>query len=236
LTPAAATRQELPELTPEAFRRGLAAAIARLAARLPERSALPPVSSALAAALFAHYAELRRWAPRLDLVGPGFAGELLERHYAESLIGAALLPGGPGKLLDLGSGAGFPGLVLAAARPDLEVLLLEPRERRWAFLAAAARRAGLRCRCLNARVAAGPAEIPKEIADLSIVTVRALRLEPAAWRALATRMLPGALVLAWSGAADTGAPPAPFAPVDSIRLGGEHRFVRRYRWPGSAGA
>ena len=69
------------------------------------------------------------------------------------------------RLLDLGSGAGFPGIVLAAARPDLEVTLLEARERKWAFLAAACRRAGLACRCLNARVSANPADLPAELTE-----------------------------------------------------------------------
>jgi 16S rRNA G527 N7-methylase RsmG len=47
-----------------------------------------------------------------------------------------------GTLLDVGSGNGSPGLVLALLREDLEVTLLEPRTRRWAFLREAARRAG----------------------------------------------------------------------------------------------
>jgi len=49
---------------------------------------------------------------------------------------------GPGRLLDVGSGNGSPGLVLALLRPELEVTLLEPRARRWAFLREAARSAG----------------------------------------------------------------------------------------------
>jgi 16S rRNA (guanine527-N7)-methyltransferase len=48
----------------------------------------------------------------------------------------------PGSLLDIGSGNGSPGLVLALLRPDLEVTLLEPRAKRWAFLREAVRRAG----------------------------------------------------------------------------------------------
>ncbi len=48
----------------------------------------------------------------------------------------------PGRLLDVGSGNGSPGLVLALLRPELEVTLLEPRARRWAFLREAARAAG----------------------------------------------------------------------------------------------
>src|SRR6188474_645691 len=77
-----------------------------------------PVDAPVATALHAHYVELRRWAPRLALVGPAFARELFTRHYGESLAGLELLPPGPARLLDLGSGAGFPGFVLAAARPD----------------------------------------------------------------------------------------------------------------------
>ena len=48
----------------------------------------------------------------------------------------------PGLLLDVGSGNGSPGLVLAVLRPDLPVTLLEPRQRRWAFLREAARAVG----------------------------------------------------------------------------------------------
>jgi len=50
----------------------------------------------------------------------------------------------PGRLLDVGSGNGSPGLVLAALRPDLRVTLLEPRQRRWSFLREAVREIGRR--------------------------------------------------------------------------------------------
>jgi 16S rRNA (guanine527-N7)-methyltransferase len=73
----------------------------------------------------------------------------------ETLVGA-VAPAAPlleaGSLLDVGSGNGSPGLVLALLRPDLEVTLLEPRRRRWAFLREAARAAGrpdIRVRCLR---------------------------------------------------------------------------------------
>jgi len=48
----------------------------------------------------------------------------------------------PGRLIDVGSGNGSPGLVLALVRPELSVVLLEPRQRRWAFLREASRAAG----------------------------------------------------------------------------------------------
>jgi 16S rRNA (guanine527-N7)-methyltransferase len=57
------------------------------------------------------------------------------------VLAAASLPV-PGRLLDVGSGSGSPGLVFALLRDDLEVTLLEPRARRWAFLREAARAAG----------------------------------------------------------------------------------------------
>src|SRR5438270_1152392 len=98
-------------------------------------------------ALFAHYRELALWNRRTNLIGPGTAGEILARHYGESLAALPLLPPGSRRGLDLGSGAGFPGLVLAAAVPELEMTLVEARERKWAFLSAAVRKAALSCRC-----------------------------------------------------------------------------------------
>jgi 16S rRNA G527 N7-methylase RsmG len=57
----------------------------------------------------------------------------VERLVGEVLPAADLPPSG-GRLIDVGSGNGSPGLVLAVLRPDLRVTLLEPRTRRWAFL------------------------------------------------------------------------------------------------------
>jgi 16S rRNA G527 N7-methylase RsmG len=57
----------------------------------------------------------------------------------------------PGRLIDVGSGSGSPGLVFALMRDDLEVTLLEPRKRRWSFLREAARAAGRPVRVLQER-------------------------------------------------------------------------------------
>lgn len=157
-----------------------------------------PVSTDLAETLHLHYQELRRWNPSLSLVGPGATRDAVERHYAESLAGASLIPDGARTLVDVGSGAGFPGFVLAALRRDLEVTLVEPRERRWAFLESAARRAALPCHCLNARVGSPlPPGIPEQV---DVVTVRALKLEPDALAALIERFAPTARFLVWAGA------------------------------------
>jgi len=176
--------------------------------------------------LFAHFVELRRWASRLDLVGPGAGAEIVERHYAESLAALPWLPRGPARLVDLGSGAGFPGAILAAARPDLEIWLVEPRERRAAFLAAAARRMAIPLRIVGARVAAPlSADFPDAI---DILTVRALRLEPRDWSALRQRLQPTGRLFSWSGE-QAPALPEGFAAGRSVRLtGSERRYLREY--------
>ena len=80
------------------------------------------------------------WSRRTNLTGattPEARADLLVARVAPL---APLL--GAGRLLDIGSGNGSPGLVLGLLRPDLATSLLEPRVRRWAFLREAARRAG----------------------------------------------------------------------------------------------
>ncbi|MGE0641859.1 MAG: 16S rRNA (guanine(527)-N(7))-methyltransferase RsmG [Thermoanaerobaculia bacterium] len=181
-------------------------------------------------AVHAHYEELRRWAPTVALIGPGAVDELLERHYAESLAALPLLPPGAATVLDVGSGAGFPGLVLAALRPDLSFVLTEARERKWAFLQAACRKAGLSCRCLNVRVAPKSAdELPESIA---VLTSRAVRIDLPAWEALTPRLAPGAQALFWCGEERPELPPA-FREGRAIRLSGARRWIREYCWQGS---
>ncbi len=85
-------------------------------------------------------AELRKWNRRINLVARNTTVvDIVERHFIDSLT---LLPflSAIGKkdndniLLDVGTGAGFPGLVLAVTRPDLRVILVEPRLKRVSFL------------------------------------------------------------------------------------------------------
>jgi 16S rRNA (guanine527-N7)-methyltransferase len=80
------------------------------------------------------YAELlERWAERHNLVRYVDRRELVERHLLDALA-ALPLSLARGRLLDIGSGAGLPGVPLLAASPGWEGLLLEPRQKRWAFL------------------------------------------------------------------------------------------------------
>ncbi|WP_110587956.1 16S rRNA (guanine(527)-N(7))-methyltransferase RsmG [Microbacterium suaedae] len=68
------------------------------------------------------------------LIGPQEVPRLWNRHILNSAVAAPLFPTG-GRVGDVGSGAGLPGIVLAIARPDVEWVLIEPMERRVAWLA-----------------------------------------------------------------------------------------------------
>jgi 16S rRNA (guanine527-N7)-methyltransferase len=83
---------------------------------------------------------LAAWSTRVNLTGARGPAERVGLLVAPVLPLLPLLV--PGHLLDVGSGNGSPGLVLALLRPELQVTLLEPRARRWAFLREAARAAG----------------------------------------------------------------------------------------------
>lgn len=75
------------------------------------------------------------------LIGPRELERLWERHILNS---AAVVPFlGPGRIVDVGSGAGLPGIVIAAMLPDREVVLVEPMERRVAWLEEASAEIGL---------------------------------------------------------------------------------------------
>src|SRR5215203_839037 len=185
-----------------------------------ERLSPEPLGERAVDALFVHYEELARWNRRTNLIGPGTAGEILERHFGESLAALPLLSAKARTGLDLGSGAGFPGLVLAAARPGLEMTLAEARERKWAFLLAVARRASLPCRCLNVRVQVPlPAGLPERI---DVITSRALRLDSETWGALANRLGAEGRILLWAGETDPDLPPD-LVPCGSVKLAGSER-------------
>ncbi len=117
--------------------------------------------------LAAYEATLRKWQPRINLVGPSTLPDVWRRHFLDSAQLLPLLPEGARVLVDLGSGAGFPGLVLAVLGVP-EVHLIESDSRKCAFLREAARAAGARVTVHNTRIEAAPAM------DADVVTARAL--------------------------------------------------------------
>lgn len=85
--------------------------------------------------LLIYFAELKRWNKKINLIGPGSDKDIIESHFLDCLALINILPEGrTTTLLDVGSGAGFPGLVLKICRPDLDVTLVEPRQKRVSFL------------------------------------------------------------------------------------------------------
>ncbi|MCU1526890.1 MAG: rRNA ((527)-N(7))-methyltransferase RsmG [Frondihabitans sp.] len=116
-----------------------------------------------------HYtADLAQYGEELGLIGPLELPRLWTRHVVNSGLLAPLLVAG--RVGDIGSGAGLPGLVLAAARPDATLILIEPMERRTEWLRAEADRLGLE----NVEVVRARAEEASISPWLDQVTARAV--------------------------------------------------------------
>jgi len=96
------------------------------------------VSVAQVGALERHYELLVRWNRVLNLTAIRDTDEAVVRHYCECLFFASLLPRS-GRILDFGSGAGFPGIPIAIARPACHVSLVESQRRKSVFLREATR-------------------------------------------------------------------------------------------------
>lgn len=109
------------------------------------------------------------------LIGPREAPRIWERHLLNCAAVAELIPAGS-RVVDVGSGAGLPGLVLALSRPDISIDLVEPLARRAAFLAEAVLRLGLRTsvRVIRARAEEVVARPPAGFRLADIVTARAV--------------------------------------------------------------
>ena len=128
-------------------------------------------------------ADLAEHGEERGLIGPLELERLWSRHVVNSALLAPLLVSG--RVGDVGSGAGLPGLVLAIARPDAHLVLIEPMERRTDWLTEESDRLGLD----NVTVMRGRAEdiVPDPLLDQ--VTARAVsalgKLVPPEWRMLA---------------------------------------------------
>ncbi|GIG54087.1 16S rRNA (guanine(527)-N(7))-methyltransferase RsmG [Demequina activiva] len=102
------------------------------------------------------------------LIGPREVGRLWERHILNSAAVAPFL--GTGTIVDVGSGAGLPGLVVAAMVPGRQVVLVEPMERRTAWLFEAAEACGID----NVTVVRGRAEEVRDVVEADVITARAV--------------------------------------------------------------
>ncbi len=113
-----------------------------------------------------------KWSPAINLVSKASLGDIWERHVVDSAQLWRLRPAALRRWVDLGAGAGFPGLVVAILAsetvPDLDVRLIESDARKAVFLREAARVTGTRVEVLAERID----EVGPQAAD--VVSARAL--------------------------------------------------------------
>ena len=168
----------------------------------------PAPVPALLAQLSSYLELLIKWNSRTNLSAIRDPREMVRRHFGESLFAAAHLP--PCKtLLDLGSGAGFPGLPIALARPEVAVTLAESQNKKASFLREVIRTLGVSVEVFAGRVE----EMPKERL-FDVVTMRAVD-DPVLAAGLALRRLsPGGTIL-------------------HLRSASAEKFSTRVRLPGS---
>jgi 16S rRNA (guanine527-N7)-methyltransferase len=122
--------------------------------------------------LLAYEALLRQWQKTINLVAPSTLDDIWDRHFADSAQLLALAPAEAQTWLDLGSGAGFPGLVMAVLLADcsgISMALIESDTRKAAFLREVARQTGAPVDILCTRI-----EKSATHAKLDVITARAL--------------------------------------------------------------
>lgn len=128
----------------------------------------------------------------MGMVSSSDIPRLRVRHVLDCLRAAPLLPAS-GLTCDLGSGAGLPGIVLAIARPDLRIVLIEARRRRAAFLEECVRRLGL----AQVSVYAGRAENFRDQVDACVA--RAFGSPARSWEAAQRVLAPSGILIYWAG-------------------------------------
>jgi 16S rRNA (guanine527-N7)-methyltransferase len=143
------------------------------------------------------------------LIGPREVPRLWERHMLNSAVVAEAVPQGA-RVVDVGSGAGLPGIPLGIARPDLALTLVEPMARRVEFLeevvGALAAPAGLRWRVVRGR--AEERSVAKAVGPVDVVTARAVAPLPRLVGWCRGLMQPGTLLVALVGVSAVAGLPA----------------------------
>ena len=143
--------------------------------------------------LAAYVALVEKWQQRVNLVSASTLPDIWMRHIWDSAQLAPLVPAGTGRILDVGSGAGFPGLVLAALC-DAELHLVESDQKKAVFLQTVIRETGIRAIVHNRRIESLPP------IGAGIVTARALASLDRLLELLEAQLVPGTRCLFLKGA------------------------------------
>lgn len=134
-----------------------------------------PLAPAAAEAMDRHYRLLVHWGRRLNLTGLKDEAAILRRHFLEPIAASDLI-GGEGRLVDLGSGNGFPAVPLKVMHPGLELVMVEVTEKKSSFLWAVARELGLQATRVETRRVEGRGSIA-DLLPCRYLTARAVRPE-----------------------------------------------------------
>ena len=151
---------------------------------------LPEVPAGILPRLSTYLDLLVKWNTRTNLTAIRDPEEIVQRHFGESLFAARHLSPGTTTLLDLGSGAGFPGLPIAIFRRDIAVTLAESQNKKATFLREVTRSLGLEAEIWPARVETIPTS-----RQFDTVTLRAVDNMAAAIAAAASRAAHDLLIL-----------------------------------------
>jgi 16S rRNA (guanine527-N7)-methyltransferase len=139
------------------------------------------------------------WNEKVNLTAIRDPLEILYRHFCESMYASVAVAVENGRLADVGSGGGFPGLPLKIIRPDLQVFLIEPNIKKVTFLAEVIRELGLKgAQVLVRRYE----ELGEEVAPLDYVCSRALGEFPAFLDWARSEQIAAKQVILWIGARD----------------------------------
>jgi 16S rRNA (guanine527-N7)-methyltransferase len=146
-----------------------------------------------------HIQLLLQWNTRLNLTRITVMEQIIVKHLLDSLLPAKFLTSS-GNALDVGTGAGFPGIPLKIFYPGLQMLLLDSSRKKVSFVANAAAALGLKgIRAVHGRWQ-DFLKAEENIDKLQLITMRALRLEPQHITSLASMTLaPGGLFAWWGG-------------------------------------
>ena len=142
---------------------------------------------------------LLHWNDKVNLTAIRDPLEILYRHFCECMYAAVAVPIKDGRLADVGSGGGFPGLPLKIMCPDLRVFLVESSIKKVTFLAEVTRELGLKDVQVLAR---RYEELGEEVAPLDFVCSRALGEFPAFLEWAKSQQIAAKRVILWIGARD----------------------------------
>src|ERR1700687_5245042 len=142
---------------------------------------------------------LLTWNEKVNLTAIRDPLEIFYRHFCECMYAAEAIPLKNGRLADVGSGGGFPGLPLKIMRPDLQVFLVESNIKKVTFLAEVIRELGLKGAQVLAR---RYEELGEEVAPLDYVCSRALGEFPAFLEWARSEQIAAKQVILWIGARD----------------------------------